>query len=132
MYILFSQSLVFYIITYAIFVNEHIYCKNPFFALIWQALLCNIDKNKSSLLYCLSIYYVSITNNSEVHLLKINIYFFLIGTWICIVKSFGICYYLKVVWQAAMAQEVERRLGKAEATGSNPVSSFIFFALMFI
>lgn len=25
---------------------------------------------------------------------------------------------------AAMAQEVERRLGKAEATGSNPVSSF--------
>ena len=34
MYILFSQSLVFYIITYAIFVNEHIYCKNPFFALI--------------------------------------------------------------------------------------------------
>lgn len=27
-----------------------------------------------------------------------------------------------------MAQEVERRLGKAEATGSNPVGSFIFFA----
>ena len=26
---------------------------------------------------------------------------------------------------AAMAQEVERRLGKAEVTGSNPVSSFI-------
>ncbi len=25
-----------------------------------------------------------------------------------------------------MAQEVERRLGKAEATGSNPVGSFIF------
>lgn len=25
---------------------------------------------------------------------------------------------------AAMAQEVERRLGKAEVTGSNPVSSF--------
>ena len=25
---------------------------------------------------------------------------------------------------ATMAQEVERRLGKAEATGSNPVSSF--------
>ena len=28
---------------------------------------------------------------------------------------------------AAMAQEVERRLGKAEVTGSNPVSSFYFF-----
>ena len=26
---------------------------------------------------------------------------------------------------AAMAQEVERRLGKAEATGSNPVSSLV-------
>ena len=26
---------------------------------------------------------------------------------------------------ATMAQEVERRLGKAEATGSNPVSSFL-------
>lgn len=26
---------------------------------------------------------------------------------------------------ATMAQEVERRLGKAEATGSNPVSSLI-------
>ena len=25
---------------------------------------------------------------------------------------------------AAMAQQVERRLGKAEVTGSNPVSSF--------
>ena len=29
---------------------------------------------------------------------------------------------------AAMAQEVERRLGKAEATGSNPVSSFILLS----
>ena len=28
---------------------------------------------------------------------------------------------------AAVAQSVERRLGKAEVTGSIPVSSFIFF-----
>ena len=31
---------------------------------------------------------------------------------------------------AAMAQEVERRLGKAEATGSNPVGSFIFLSFL--
>ena len=31
---------------------------------------------------------------------------------------------------AAVAQSVERRLGKAEVTGSIPVSSFIFFAKM--
>lgn len=29
-----------------------------------------------------------------------------------------------------MAQEVERRLGKAEATGSNPVGSFIFLPFL--
>lgn len=33
-------------------------------------------------------------------------------------------YYREVVY-AAMAQQAERRLGKAEATGSNPVSSLI-------
>ena len=32
----------------------------------------------------------------------------------------------RVAKQAAVAQSVERRLGKAEVTGSIPVSSFIF------
>ena len=41
-----------------------------------------------------------------------------------IVNFFEIWYSFKVARQAAMAQEVERRLGKAEATGSNPVGSF--------
>jgi hypothetical protein len=35
-----------------------------------------------------------------------------------------------VAKQAAVAQSVERRLGKAEVTGSIPVSSFIFLPIL--
>ncbi len=33
--------------------------------------------------------------------------------------------YYRWIFYAAMAQQAERRLGKAEVTGSNPVSSLI-------
>ena len=33
---------------------------------------------------------------------------------------------------AAVAQSVERRLGKAEVTGSIPVSSFIFLPILLV
>ena len=37
---------------------------------------------------------------------------------------------INVAKQAAVAQSVERRLGKAEVTGSIPVSSFIFLPIL--